>query len=205
MFAPPNQVETNLVIFVTPYMKPYARKCKRDTGDELEIASSGPCLFRNTVLGKFYFEMTGKRKRSIFWKTRKGKGFGGAIKSPQSREETPSKESEISESRPGTLHDQSDLLDSGEESDQPLSSSKKKMKLQSSEDESYISSAEETEAVEEGNGYRLVDLKSLSSVFSNVHKCKKGETSMHIIFIFVVLMYCYASTSQLIMKDFNQL
>ena len=87
------------------------------------------------ILGKFYFEMTGKRKRSCYRKTRERKGFGGALKSPQSSKETPSKETEI-ESRPGTSHDLSDQSDSGEESDQPLSSSRKKMKLQSSEDES---------------------------------------------------------------------
>ena len=78
--------------------------------------------------------MTGKRQRSCYRKTRKRKGFGGALKSPQSSKETPSKETEI-ESRPGTSHDLSDQSDSGEESDQPLSSSRKKMKLQSSEDE----------------------------------------------------------------------
>ena len=78
--------------------------------------------------------MTGKRKRSCYRKTRKRKGFGGALKSPQSSKETPSKETEI-ESRPGTSHDLSDQS-AGEQSDQPLSSSRKKMKLQSSGDES---------------------------------------------------------------------
>ena len=101
--------------------------------------------------------MTGKRKRSCYRKTRKRKGFGGALKSPQSSKETPSKETEI-EPRPGTSHDLSDQSDSGEESDQPLSSSRKKMKLPTSEDESS-DFAQETEDVHEGNGYRLIDLE----------------------------------------------
>ena len=52
------------------------------------------------------------------------------------------KKSEPNESTPGTSHDQSDLSDSGEESDQLPSSSRKKMRFQSSEDESSSSSEE---------------------------------------------------------------
>ena len=143
--------------------------------------------------------MTGKRQRSCYRKTRKRKGLGGALKSSQSSKETPSKETEI-ESRPGTSHDLSDQSDSGEESDQPLSSSRKKMKLQSSEDESS-DFCQETEEVHEGNGYRLIELEGLSSVLSNVHKCKKVTCQLEasilcLVFSFLLSflthMYCYA-------------
>ena len=142
--------------------------------------------------------MTGKRKRSFYRKTRKRKGFGGALKSPQSSKETPSKETEI-ESRPGTSHDLSDQS-AGAQSDQPLSSSRKKMKLQSSGDESSDFS-QETEEVHEGNGYRLIDWEGLSSVLSNVHKCKKVTCQLEasilcLVFSFLLSflthMYCYA-------------
>lgn len=120
--------------------------------------------------------MTGQKKRSLYRKTRKRKWHGRDRKKVQSSKETPyNKESEPNEPTPGTSNDQSDLSDSGEESDQPLSSSRKKMRLQSSEDESSVSSEEKGEAVQEENGYRLVDLKSFSSVLSTLHKCEGGE------------------------------
>lgn len=55
--------------------------------------------------------MAGKKQRSRYRKTRKGKGFAGAKKKAKFSEETLSKESEIAESRRGTSHEQSDVSD----------------------------------------------------------------------------------------------
>ena len=117
--------------------------------------------------------MAGKKQRSRYGKTRKGKGFAGAKKKAKFSEETLSKESEIAESRPGTSPDQSDVSDSAEEIEQLLSSSRKKMKLHIARDEYSGSSDEERETKLEASAYRLVNLKNLSSVLSNVKMVSK--------------------------------
>ena len=72
-----------------------------------------------------------------------------------------------------TSHEGADASDS-EDSDQPLSSSVKKMKLFHSTQESLNSSDEESTGQCEATGYRLIDLQSLSSVLSAAHKCEEG-------------------------------
>jgi len=52
------------------------------------------------------------------------------------------------------------------------------MRLQSSEDESSLSSEEKGEVLQLENGYRLVDLKSFSSVLSTLHNCDEGEKNI---------------------------
>jgi len=47
------------------------------------------------------------------------------------------------------------------------------MKLHISTDESSSSSFEETETEADVSGYRLIDLKNLSSVLSSVHRCEE--------------------------------
>ena len=127
--------------------------------------------------------MTGSKKKSRYRKKRRGKGFGGSRRKEKSRDEASveTREPVIDQPSPGTSLERSGLSDaladeSGEDSDRPISSSRKKMKLEISSDESSSSSAEETEAVVDTSGYRLVDLKSLSSVLSFAHKCEKGES-----------------------------
>ena len=127
--------------------------------------------------------MTGSKKRSRYRKKRRGKGFGGSRRKEKSIDEVfvKTREPVIDQPRPGTSLERSDLSDalaneSGKDSDQLISSSRKKMKLDISSDESSGSSAEETKAVVDTSGYRLVDLKNLSSVLSSAHKCEKGES-----------------------------
>ena len=87
----------------------------------------------------------------------------------------PSEEVEIDRAKPSTSpvtsHEGADASDS----DQPLSSSVKKMKLFHSTEESLNSSDEESTGQCEATGYRLIDLQSLSSVLSAAHKCEEGE------------------------------
>lgn len=127
--------------------------------------------------------MTGKKKQSSYRKVRKGKGFGGSRRREKSSEKTPAKESDATEliDRPSGLFDQSDVSDesSADKSDKPLSSSRKKMKLHLSTDESSGSSDEETKIEVDSSGYRLIDLKNLSSMLSSVHKCEEGKPSQY--------------------------
>lgn len=126
--------------------------------------------------------MTGKKKRSSYRKTRKRKGFSGVHISEISAEETVSEGSEIGEmahSKPGTSEEKiSDQeSSSAEDNDQPVSASRKKMKLQrvDSSDNSKDDEEEEKETEFNGEGYRLVDMEALSSTLSCVHKCEGGE------------------------------
>lgn len=68
----------------------------------------------------------------------------------------------IDRSKPGPSLEQCDALsdDFSEESDQPLSFSRKKMKLHVSTDESPGNSDEKTEAGDDVSGYRLMDLNN---------------------------------------------
>lgn len=121
--------------------------------------------------------MTGEKHRSRYRKSRKGKGFSGVAKYKKATEETASEECEMPQSNPGTSHVQSDTEseDSHNESENPLSASRKKMKLHASEDDNSQGFEEETVAELSGDGYRLVHLKNLSSVLSSVHRCEEGQ------------------------------
>ena len=55
----------------------------------------------------------------------------------------------------------------------------KKMKLHISTDESSGSSDDDNETEVDTVGYRLVDLKNLSSVLCTVHKCKEGGFTIY--------------------------
>ena len=89
--------------------------------------------------------MAGKRQRSLYRRKQKGKGFGGCKRKGKIREKDPSEEVEIDRAKPSTCpvtsHEGADASDS-EDSDQPLSSSVKKMKLFHSTEESLNSSDE---------------------------------------------------------------
>lgn len=124
--------------------------------------------------------MTGEKHRSRYRKKRKGKGFLGIPPHAKSVEESALKDDEIARSKPGTFREQSLDASSSEDSDteleQPESASRKKMKLYISEDESSDTSEKETKVQILEDGYRLIDLKNLSSVLSNVHSFEQeGE------------------------------
>lgn len=133
----------------------------------------GVCA-KNTVVGDWI--MTGEKHRSRYRKLRKGKGFGGVSLNTKCAEESISEESEIAESSEGesskTEHEKSARdSDNNDEVEQPVSASRKKMKLHNSGDEI---SEEETEVMDE-NSYRLVHLRNLSSVLSSMHRCEGGQ------------------------------
>ena len=82
--------------------------------------------------------MAGKRQRSLYRPKRKGKGFDGCKRKGKLRGKKPSEEVEIDAAKPTTSHEGADALES-DDSDQPLSSSVKKMKLFHSTEESLNS------------------------------------------------------------------
>lgn len=95
-------------------------------------------------------------------------------------EESVLKDDEIARSKPGTSQEQSLDASHSEDSDteleQPQSASRKKMKLYISEDESSDTAEKETKLQILEDGYRLIDLKNLSSVLSSIHSCRQeGE------------------------------
>ncbi|KAK3741429.1 hypothetical protein QZH41_003985 [Actinostola sp. cb2023] len=53
-----------------------------------------------------------------------------------------------------------------------------KMELHGYEEESHSESSDDDDSANEGQGYRLIDLKSLSSSVSDVHKCDDGNLSL---------------------------
>ena len=121
--------------------------------------------------------MVGTKSNSSYRKTRKRKRFSGVHVSVVKKEKA-QKDLEIVHSKPGTSqekcdHDESNS--SAEESVNTPSASRKKMRLYSSKDESFDSSEEEAETKIQGDGYRLVHLKTLSSALSSLHKCEDGE------------------------------
>ena len=131
--------------------------------------------------------MAGKRHRSHFRKTGKGKEFSGVTLYAKLVEEPVLEEGEIARSKAQIPHEShkelletSDMEGSDMELDQPESASRKKMKLHNSENDSSESSERETETnktklVEAEDGYRLVNL---SSVLSNVYRCEGEQSNM---------------------------
>lgn len=115
--------------------------------------------------------MPGKKQRSVYRGKRKGKGFAGALR----KRECVEKKAAVERGTDGFITSDTSHMsgsDSVEESlNQPLSSSRKKMKSRISVVESSGSSDEE-KGDKNTIEYRLIDVKNLSSVFSTVHKCK---------------------------------
>ena len=125
---------------------------------------------------KYCCKVSGKKDRSRHKPKGKGKGFGGCKRKQKTEEKTLSEEREFFDrARPGTSHEKPYGSDSQDSDKQPLSSSAKKMKLYRSIDESLNSSNDESFGTSEQTGYRLIDLKNLSSSLSVAHKCNEGE------------------------------
>ena len=119
--------------------------------------------------------MTGRKARSCYRPTRKGKGFGGCKRKLKYKEKTLSEEREFDGANPTTTHKEPDTPDSDEHDKQPLNSSAKKMKLYDSKVESLDETIDVSIEQSEPYGYRLINLTNHSSSISVAHKCDKGN------------------------------
>jgi len=70
--------------------------------------------------------------------------------------------------------------------EEPISASRKKMKLQSSLNDSSEPIESENDMFQ-GQGYRLIDLERLSSTLSEAHVCEEGKTFLFLT-IFLTLV-----------------
>ena len=117
--------------------------------------------------------MVGEKARSVYRKKRKGKPFSGTKRQQGESEEPASVGDEISSPTASTSRDDNHLSDS--DSEKAIGSSRKKMKF-TKEELSFDSSDDEISFyTEETEGYRLSDMKNLSTAVSNVHVCEEGE------------------------------
>ena len=121
------------------------------------------------IKGKVTSKMVGKKSRSVYRKKRK-RNFSGRRKQKEESEETAPDVDEIAASTPSTSRDENQLSDS--DSKETVGSSRKKLNiplLLYSSDEEYTFNTEESE------GYRLINVKNLSTAVSKAHVCEKGE------------------------------
>ena len=113
--------------------------------------------------------MVGKKSRSVYRKKRK-RNFSGRRKQKEESEETAPDVDEIAASTPSTSRDENQLSDS--DSKETVGSSRKKLNiplLLYSSDEEYTFNTEESE------GYRLINVKNLSTAVSKAHVYEKRE------------------------------
>ena len=112
--------------------------------------------------------MTGTKKRSSYRKTRKEKGFGGCRRELKNCQETTQNRMEMDQAQ--SVISTPVREDQASEEDKVISASRKKMKLMA-ESESSTSSDDELDTENKADGFRLIDIKSLSSALSKVHNC----------------------------------
>ena len=118
----------------------------------------------------FLSKMSGKKKKNVYRKKRKGKPFAGVQRHAKKAKKTPPDESGVPRTTP------CEQPSSDSELDQSPSASRLKMKPEDTSDSDSECSDDETAC--EGGGYRLIDLKKLSSALSEAHAsdvCNKGE------------------------------
>ena len=121
------------------------------------------------IKGKVISKMVGKKSRSVYRKKRK-RNFSGRRKQKEESEETAPDVDEIAASTPNTSRDENQLSDS--DSKETVGSSRKKLNiplLLYSSDEEYTFNTEESE------GYRLINVKNLSTAVSKAHVYEKRE------------------------------
>lgn len=104
--------------------------------------------------------MVGRKKKNVYRKKRSGKPFTGVQK--QSKKAT--KRLDIEDPVPSATSSES----------QPISASRKKMRLETSDGDSSSGNNDE-EQIFRGQGYRLIDLNKFSSSLSEAHVCEEGE------------------------------
>lgn len=126
-------------------------------------------------MDKCYLKMP-KGDRYVYRKKKKGKAFTGVQRYEKKAKEIAPDDAEnsaeISRSSSST-----DKCSSGDQpcSSEPQSASRRKMRPRSSSS-SRTESSDDENAVE-GGGYRLIDLKRLSSTLSVAHVCNGGKNS----------------------------
>ena len=121
------------------------------------------------IKGKVISKMVGKKSRSVYRKKRK-RNFSGRRKQKEESEETAPDVDEIAASTPSTSRDENQLSDS--DSKETVGSSRKKLNIPLL---LYSSDEEYTFNTEESKGYRLINVKNLSTAVSKAHVCEKGE------------------------------
>ena len=129
------------------------------------------------IKGKVISKMVGEKSRSVYRKKRK-RNFSGRRKQKEESEETAPDVDEIAASTPSTSRDENQLSDS--DSKETVGSSRKKMKY--ADEELLLDSSDEEYAfnTEESEGYRLINVKNLSTAVSKAHVCEKGEKFLEI-------------------------
>ena len=120
--------------------------------------------------------MVGTKKKSVYRKKRKGKGFSGV----QKQAKRDSEMTEIISPTPSTSRECSDS--ESEVAKGSIGASRKKMKLQSSPKESCPEPCKDEGDVFQGQGYRLVDLERFSSTLSEAHVCEEGKKISYVHF-----------------------
>ena len=121
--------------------------------------------------------MAGKKTKTTNKRIRKGRPLCERQRYAVKPQELQPVDGEITASTPGTSHD-SQLSDS--DSVEPVGSSRNKLK-RDSEDLLVESSDDEARSqTAECEGYRLIDLKNLSSSVSSAHVCKGGENFLSV-------------------------
>lgn len=122
---------------------------------------------RNSLLRANIVENDRNQEKNVHRKKRKRKAFPGVQKQAKRETET----TEIVSTTPSTSRDCSY---SEAEIEESIGASRKKMKMQSSPNDSYSEppEIEDTKDVFQGQGYRLIDLERFSSALSEVHVCE---------------------------------
>ena len=117
-----------------------------------------------------FINMVGSKDKNRYRKSRKGKGFAGVPKWAEIQAETHSDENENLDAPQPRSSGCRVVADAAK--GQPTSASRKKLSDHGYQD-SDSSYEEEEDLI--GNGYRLVDINSLSSSLCDLHKCKEGK------------------------------
>ena len=118
----------------------------------------------------FLSKMPGKKKKNVYRKKRKGKPFAGVQRHAKKAKKTPPDGSGVPKTTPR------EQPSSDSELDQSPSASRLKMKPEVTSDSDSECFDDETAC--QGEGYRLIDLKKLSSAMSEAHAsidCNQGE------------------------------
>lgn len=123
----------------------------------------------------------GSKTRNKLRKSRKSKGFAGVPKWSKSTATDEERESNSqTQSNENNNIDHQPDLDHATSTVSPVSASRRKMETRGYRDENTeISDAsesdEEGDSELEGEGYRLINLESLSDSIADLHKCAKGK------------------------------
>ena len=117
--------------------------------------------------------LTNQREKQICLHEEKKEKFFWKAKTEEEQEETAAGVDEIASSTPSTSRVENQLSDLDPKG--TFGSSRKKKKYADEELLLDSSDGEYTFNTEESEGYRLMDVKNLSTAVSNAHVCEEGE------------------------------